>query len=292
VVFTTDTLTEDVHFRSAWLEAPDLGYKAVVQSLSDLAAMGAAPLGFVVALSLPASAPESWVAGFLDGLKEAGGRWDCPLVGGNLSRAPGARTSVTVSMLGTLRPDAGLLRTRVRPGEAVALTGWPGLAYAGLRGLEDGAEAPAAGLAQFRRPSPRLAEACFLRDRLGVRAALDTSDCLAESFDLLCRASGVRLTADAAALPVHPEVREEALRRSENPLAWALYGGEDFELLFTAPAEAAAEAAEEFQSTFGVPLTVVGKVGRGEGLEIKGAPPGRGFNHFPPDVEGSGPDER
>ena len=133
LVFTTDTLTEGVHFRQGWCPADALGFKAVVQSLSDLAAMAARPLALCAALAMPEETPDAWVDGFVQGLRLAAGRWACPLVGGNLSRAADS-LSVTVSLLGTVAPGKALLRSSGRPGDALLLTGWPGLASAAYYG--------------------------------------------------------------------------------------------------------------------------------------------------------------
>jgi thiamine-monophosphate kinase len=277
LVFTTDTLAEGVHFERAWMEGADLGWKAAVQSLSDIAAMGAVPLAFCAALSMPPQTPQAWIDLFLQGLSEAAQVFDCPLSGGNLSRSPADRLSVTVSMLGTVEPAEVVLRTGAKAQDELVLTGWPGLAHTGLQVLLKDPSASGAGPLRLRRPRPCLGEMIFLRQALPVHAALDTSDSLSRSAALLAEASGLHALLDPSALPLHAELAQEA---GEEVLAWALHGGEDFELLMAAPPGAAEAVSAEFLSRFSRPLTVVGHLGPEAGPGGLGFP--GEFSHFAP----------
>jgi len=277
LVFTTDTLAEGVHFERAWMEAFDLGWKAAVQSLSDIAAMGAVPLAFCAALSMPPRTPQAWIDQFLQGLSEAAEAFDCPLSGGNLSRSPADHLSVTVSMLGTVEASEAVLRSGSEAQDELVLTGWPGLAHAGLQVLSKDPRASGAGPMRLRRPRPCLAEMAFLRKALPVHAGLDTSDSLSRSAALLAEASGFHARLDPAALPLHAELAQEA---GEDILAWALHGGEDFELLMAAPPGATEAVSAEFLSRFSRPLTVVGHLDPEAGPEGPGFP--EEFSHFAP----------
>ncbi len=281
LVFTVDTLTEGIHFRREWFSASDLGWKAVVQSLSDLAAMGSRPMAFCAALSMPGGTPSEWVDSFMDGLMGASRRWKCALAGGNLGRSAGECVSVTVAMLGTVGKGRGLLRSGAKAGDAVYLTGWPGLAPAGLADLQRDPFSTGPHVDRFKRPGPCLEEAEFLAANMDVHAAIDTSDGVWRSLALLSEESGVSILARAADLPLHEALLSAAGRCGADPLEWAVFGGEDFELAVSAgPSASAAEAEKDFLRRFGRPLTRVGYCSGGSGLRIEGAPEGRDFQHF------------
>lgn len=217
-VVTVDALVDGVHW-DARLSLEDVGWKAVAVSVSDLAAMGARPAWMVIAVSLPDPAAAGPIAA---GVGAACARWGVALVGGDTTRAPVA--VVTVTMVGRA-VAAPLLRSGARPGDALWATGTPGLAGAGWRL----ADPPTAALAALRRPQPPLEFALGLAAGGLASAAMDLSDGLAADLARLCAASGVgcELDGDAviAALPGVPDA-----------LACALGGGDDYELLFTAPA--------------------------------------------------------
>ncbi len=280
LVFTTDTLSEGVHFKREWLTAGDLGWKAVAQSLSDVAAMGAEPLVFCTALSMPRSLGDAWIDGFTGGLMEAGEKYGCMLAGGNLSRSPSAEISVTVSMLGTVRRGRHLLRSGARKGDLILLTGWPGLAAAGLADLSSNRRASGAHVDRFRRPVPGTGEIAFLMRRLDVHALMDTSDGVFRSLAILAESSGVKASADARRLPLHKSLLEAARRHGANPAAWASYGGEDFDLMLAVPPPIPDRVLDDFACVHGRPLSAIGAFMAGAGAEIRGAPAGRDFEHF------------
>jgi thiamine-monophosphate kinase len=281
LVFTVDTLTEDVHFRIAWTSARQLGARLLVQGLSDVAAMGARPLGAVVALSLPAGKDTDFVDGFLRGLLDAGRTYRCPLAGGNLSRSA-TGVSATAALTGSVSPGRALRRERARAGQSVWVTGTPGAAAAGLAALEKGSDAGWTGplVKRFLEPRPRLDEAAFLRDAAGVEAAIDLSDGVRRCASLLGEESRCALALEAAALPSTPELEKAAGEFGRPVSSYALDGGEDFELLFTAEAGAVERVKERFEMKFGLPLTRVGTVEKGEGLTVHDDPGRDEFQHF------------
>jgi len=215
---TVDTLVEGVHFDDR-LSPEDVGYKAIAVSVSDLAAMGAEPTWALLALSLPRVVDRAWVAAFARGLGAACARWGVALVGGDTTRSPGPRF-VSVTLGG--RCPHPVRRSGGRPGDALYVTGVPGLAAAGYTL----ADPPAAALAALRRPDPPLAFAQEIA-RLGLAAAMmDLSDGLAADLPRLCRASGTGARVDPAALPDHPDLAAAPDRR-----ALTLAGGDDYQLL-------------------------------------------------------------
>lgn len=262
VSFTTDHQIEGVHFHRDWLSPRAVGWRALAAAASDVAAMGGHPLGAVVALAMPASTPVAELRGFAQGLRECGEAIGCPIAGGNLARAPGG-WQITTSVLGTAGP--GWRRSGVQPGDTLYVTGFPGRAHAGLRVLQSGLPSAAYDAARqaFRRPLPRFAAVDPLAATGHVTAAIDCSDSLARSLERLATASGVALRIEARALPSNPVAEAVARALGEDPLDYALHGGESFELLVAAGGPL--DGAE-----CGVPLTRIGSAGPGSGVVLAG----------------------
>lgn len=260
VSFTIDTQIEGVHFHRDWLTPAEIGWRALTAAASDVAAMGAHALGAVVALAIPATTPVADVQAFGEGLRAAGDAMGCPIVGGNLARAPGG-WHVTTSVLGT--KGAGWFRSGVRPGDTLYVTGFPGRAHAGLRVLQSGVPSAAYDAARraFRRPRARFAAVDPLTATGGVHAAIDCSDSLARSLERLAAASGVGMRIEAQAVPSNAVAEAVAEALGEDPLDYALHGGESFELLIAA-------AADLRDVDCGVRLTRIGTAVPGTGLTL------------------------
>ena len=266
---STDSSVEDVHFRRGWLAPREIGYRATVAALSDLAAIGAAPLGLVSALAIP----DDWRGALhelTDGIGEAAERYHTPIVGGNVTR--GAKLSLTITVLGAVaRP---LPRSAVRPGDQLYVTGELGASGEALDALLRGASPRAEHRERFARPTPRIAEARWLATH-GASAAIDVSDGLLAELAHLAAASGVRIELDAARVPVAKDVgRERALR-----------SGEEYELVVAGRSLDTVKFAAEF----GVALTLIGRAsalvgGAAPAVEIVGeggrVASGPGHDHF------------
>ncbi len=237
LLFTTDLLVEDTHFRRATHSAADIGWKALARGLSDSAAMGGEPRFCLVSLALAPWCDAKWVNGFFRGLLRLAGRTGTVLAGGDLSH--GATLACDVVAAGAVPRGAALRRDGARPGDAIYVSGVLGGSALGL--------AAGRGKAWRRhlRPQPRLALGRFLRETVRATAAMDLSDGLSLDLARLATASG--LGAEIAAPPVWRGAT----------LAQALDGGEDYELLFTAPPRTPVPAA--FQ---GIPLTRIGVMRR------------------------------
>ncbi|QGZ60562.1 thiamine-phosphate kinase [Paraburkholderia acidisoli] len=252
---STDMLVEGRHF-FADVDPHALGHKALAVNLSDLAAMGAAPLGFTLACALP-KPREDWLAAFSAGLFELADRYDCELIGGDTTAGP---LNLCLTVFGSVRQDAALRRDAARDGDDIWVSGTPGDARAGLGVLRgewqtSGADA-AADVAHFRRaleyPEPRVALGLALR---GVaRAALDLSDGLAGDLRHILERSRLAAAIDVDALPVSPALAR--LPRAVQ-LQCALAGGDDYELCFTA-ARDQREAVEAAAQQAGVRVTRIG----------------------------------
>ncbi len=257
LLFTTDMLLEDIHFRRTTHSAEDAGHKALARGLSDIAAMGGAPRFCLLSLAVPTWADQAWVDRFYRGLLRLARRTATPLAGGDLARAE--RMACDVIVCGAVPRGRALLRSGAKPGDGIYVSGKLGGSALGL--------AAGKGRAWKRhlRPEPRLALGRFLRERLYATAAMDLSDGLSLDLNRLCAAS--RVSAAIELPPVYPGATVDH----------ALHGGEDYELLFTLPRRSRPPASFE-----GLPLTRIGTIGPppvriwldGEPLQILG------FDHF------------
>ncbi len=241
LVVSTDTSVEDVHFRRRWLTSGEIGYRSAMAALSDLAAMGARPLGMTVVLALP----PAWKADLgplADGIGEAARDVECHVIGGDLSRSEMLHCTFTV-LGASARP---VLRSGAKVGDSVYVTGQLGGPGAALRALSAGTHPAPLARERFARPVARIREGAWIAQH-GANAMIDLSDGLVSDAEHIATASGVRLTIDLDKLPVLQGCAARDAARS----------GEEYELLFTAPADLDASA---FVRTFRLPLTVIGQV--------------------------------
>ena len=246
-VVTTDALVEGVHFDRAFTPLERLGFKAISVNVSDVAAMNARPRFATVALGLPSGLAAEDVDALYRGMRRAAERYGLTLVGGDTTNARSLLLSVTV--IGEAAEEDVALRSGARAGHIVCVTGDVGAAFAGLKLLLDGREklrADAAFVPDFAASQYVLARQLAPVARLdlveafahaGVRpsAMIDVSDGLAAEIHHLCRASGVGARLYEAAFPIDDETRAVAARFGDDAPVYALFGGEDYELLFTMP---------------------------------------------------------
>ena len=229
---STDLSVEDVHFRRSWLTDREIGFKACATALSDLAAVGAEPRAVLVSAAIPAARVDA--EGLMAGIHGAAARAGASVVGGDLSSSPGPLV-VDTTVIGQVgRP---LLRSAARPGDELWVSGALGGAAAAVRVLSSGGM-PAPGLrTAFVDPPDRTGFAMRLAGEFGGRAAIDISDGLLADSAHLAAASGVQVVIVEDAVPIAPLAREELGDRGA--LEAAFGGGDDYELLFTAPPDAA-----------------------------------------------------
>lgn len=260
IVVTTDAIVETVHFFPD--DPPDtLARKALRVNLSDLAAKGAVPAGFVLSLALR-QADDAWLAPFARALGEDARAYVCPLLGGDTDHTPGLVT-ISITAFGRVPVDAMVRRSGGRVGDRLFVTGTIGDATLGLDVRRGGpvvaalADRPAlreALIARYRLPQPRVALAGVLRDH--ASAAMDVSDGLAGDLAKLCAASGASARVEASAVPLSDGSRL-ALARGASTLETLLGGGDDYEILCAVPEGrcaafmAAARAAEVAVSAIG-----------------------------------------
>lgn len=254
LVVSTDACVEGVHFRREWLAPEEVGGRATVAALSDLAAMGAQPVGLLLALGVPAEWSEAMLA-IARGVGDAAAAAGCPIVGGNVTRA--RDLSLTITVLGTASRPLG--RDGVREGDLLFVTGRLGGPRAAVRAWMEGGTPSAEHRARFAAPRPRIAEARWLVDA-GCHAAIDISDGLLADAAHLAQASAVHLDLDLQRLPCVPGVS----------LDEAASGGEEYELLVACGPDAPPDPVA-FEQRFGVPLTAIGVATEGSGIAIRGA---------------------
>ena len=274
LVVTADTLNDGVHFPRGTSPA-DVGWKALAVNLSDLASMGAEPAWCTLSLSLPQSDP-AWIEGFLDGFLDLAGQHGIALVGGDTTRGP---LSIAVTAMGLVEPGRALRRDGARVGDEVWVTGTLGDAAGGLALLDR--EAVPALRARLDRPTPRVAAG---RALVGIATAcVDVSDGLLADLGHVCARSHVAAHIDVDALPASAALRE-AFGEADR-IALQASGGDDYELCFTAPADAGADIGA-VSAQLGLRFTRIGRIVAGEGVhpvDAKSQPwssPRRGYDHF------------
>ena len=258
---SSDMLVEGRHFLST--VAPDrLGHKALAVNLSDLAACGARPLAFSLALALPRAEPD-FLEGFARGLLALADAHECELVGGDTTRGP---LTICITVFGEVADGEALLRSGARPGDELYVSGALGdarLALEVFRGQLSLAEADfETARAAMERPQPRVALGIALR---GIAtSAIDVSDGLLGDLGHILRRSGVGATVDVDAVPAGRALTgQPAARRREYTLA----GGDDYELVFSAPASAA-DAVQRAATRAGVGVTRIGRIEAAAGLRL------------------------
>jgi len=274
--WTVDGLVEERHFRLEWFEPEEVGRRALVASLSDLAATGAEPAGALVSMAGPAAAFERLAEGIYRGLAEAARSAGCPILGGDLARA-GGPLHLVVTALGPVVAGPPWTRAGARPGDRVWVTGRlgaPAAAIALLEAAGDDAERLRAARAhpscrRLVEVAARVREARWLRERAGISAAIDVSDGVSGDVGHMAERSGVRIVLDAESIPVHPAAGSAAGELAEDPLRWALDGGEEWELLVAAPEGELEPRADAFAAEFGVELTPIGEVAEGSGVGLR-----------------------
>ena len=275
LVVTTDTMVSGVHFPPD-TEPADIGHKALAVNLSDLAAMGAEPAWFFLALTLPA-ADTRWVEAFAAGMGALAADAGVILAGGDTTSGP---LSITITALGLVSPGEALLRSTARANDLVVVSGSPGLAAVALHCLQLKLPVDHAAWRAFTRPEPRLTLGRALRRK--ATACIDISDGLAADLGHIASASQLGAEVILDCLP-----RVPAMHTLEREKLWDLQlgGGDDYELCFTLP-PALERELPALAATGGTELTIVGRMTAAAGLRCKRpdgtkfTPSRQGFDHF------------
>ena len=287
-LFTTDTVVEGVHFTRETTPWRDLGWKCISSNVSDIAAMGGLPMYALVTLGLPPETEVSELEQLYEGMMEISNEHGVAIVGGDMVRSP--VVFITIGLTG-IHAGQPMLRSTARPGDQVAVTGYLGGSGGGLRlmlgtghgsNLSDQVSEEAAEYLRVchRRPQPAVADGRIL-SASGVATAMDVSDGLADDLSKLCRSSGLSARIHAGQVPVHPLLKQAY---PDDYLDLALGGGEDYLLLFTAPAEVMALVMPQLsQGAAVVGELLPGEPGRVSVLDVDGSErpaSGAGWDHF------------
>ena len=298
-VLTVDALVEGIHFDRAFVPPDAIGHRALAVNLSDLAAMGAAPRLALLSMALPPSLTLADFDAIAAGFAALAACHRLHVVGGNLTRSPGP-LMIDVTVMGTVKRRQALTRAGARPGDDLYVSGTIGTAAAGLRLLQSsvvGHQSPlirhevATGLTTetddwrlktaYLRPEPRLALGVHLARNRAASACMDLSDGLSDGLQQIADASGVGMIIDADALPIDPWARACFAARGQDPVAEALGGGDDYELLIAVRPRAQRRLAEATRRG-GVALTRIGRCTAERGITLRGAGTAlpHGFTHF------------
>lgn len=273
LLFTTDLLTEGVHFLRAATPARELGRKSLAVNLSDVAAMGGRPVATLLSLSLPVDTADDWAAEFMEGYREISERFGAALVGGDTTRSESGIV-INVTAIGRIETSHIKRRSDARAGDTIFVSGELGASGAGLADLLAGRyDTPLAAI--HRNPQPQVAEGLWLGTRPEVHAMMDLSDGLASDMRHILERSHCGAELDTERIPA----------AAGADLQLAICGGEDYKLLFTADAAAAEQLAADFRDRFGAPLYPIGRITDGTGLiwRQNGRPVEliwQGFSHF------------
>lgn len=291
LVVTTDVLVDGVHFSDRTTSPQDAGWRAVAANLSDLAAMGASPLGITVGLAINGEVAVSWVLDLYQGMSDCLQQYQTPLVGGDICRSPVVNISITA--FGQVSPHRIIKRAAAKLGDAIVVTGMHGASRAGLELLlnpELGQNLPEFErqllIKAHQRPKPRLDVLPMLWQILGESsiqiAGMDSSDGLADAVLQICRASSVGAVLERTKLPLPPA---QQLATPTQIWDWVLYGGEDFELVLCLPSE----PAEALVKQLGGEVTIIGQITSGNEVWLRDSTGNyadqmlklnRGFQHF------------
>ncbi len=298
-LLTTDVLIEDVHFKLDYFTFQQLGWRALAVNLSDIAAMGGSPKYAVFSLGLPEKIRVEAVEEFYQGAKKVGDKFQAAVIGGDTTQSPD-RLFISVTVVGEVEEEKLMRRSGARVGDAVFVTGTLGGAQAGLQLLKSNNNPPLKGgvpsTADLKRgvltdkhltPQPRINEARFLVQNFPIHSMIDISDGLASEINHICKQSDVGALLNAHEIPIDSASQEAADFFKNKPLNYALTGGEDFELLFTASEEVANELQKKFREKFGYKCARIGTIkNQEEGVILKTSDGkqvsilAKGYQHF------------
>jgi thiamine-monophosphate kinase len=250
---TTDFSLEGVHFRREWHPPDAVGHRCLARGLSDIAAMGGTPRAAFLSLALPAELPQEWIDRFIAGLLKLATRFSVRFAGGDTAQSlDGVLADIVV--LGSVPKGKAVLRSGARPGDFIYVTGTLGSAVEALHRLRDGEKLRPKSHPKHFYPEPRLAVGQFLREKKLASAMIDISDGLSTDLGHICEESKTGAVVYADLLPAIA---------GKDGLRFALHGGDEYELLFTAHSKLRVP-----KQIAGVPVTRIGEITRGRQMKL------------------------
>jgi thiamine-monophosphate kinase len=270
LLVTTDFSLENVHFRRDWHPPASTGHRCLARGLSDVAAMGGEPQAAFLSLALPSGLAQRWTDRFLDGFLRLANRFHVPLAGGDIAQSP-AGVLADIMVIGSVPRSRALLRSGAKPGHVIYVTGALGASAAAIQQLRDGKKVRPGQQAAHFFPEPRLPVGRILRSCRLASAAIDLSDGLSTDLSHICEESDAGAVVYAESVPVAKDATLEL----------ALHGGEDYELLFAAPAHTRVPP-----KIAGIRVTRIGEIIFGNRIFLadrqgrRRPMPPRGWEHF------------
>ena len=279
LIYSTDMLLEGVHFLRTAASPEDIGWKSLAVNLSDIAAMGGVPVATFLSIALPKDAQGEWAERFISGYAELSRMFNVPLLGGDTTSSL-RDVAINVGVLGRAPYGKSVRRSGAVAGQSIYVTGNLGSSAGGLQAILKGCEMTpevSSLISSHMKPMPRLSEGQALLETGLVGAMMDVSDGIASDLRHILKASGVGASVDLESLPMADELRSVCLKYGQDAHKLAASGGEDYELLFTAP--------REIENLLDFPVYRIGEIVPGDSLiwmwdgnamdlDIKG------FNHF------------
>ncbi len=239
LLLSTDTLREDIHFRKGYCTFYDMGWKAVAVSISDIAAMGGMPRHLLLSIAVPHKTSVTDLDGMIKGVADITTKYEVSLIGGNISRSTNGVT-IDTTVIGELNKGTGVARSGASVGDMIYITGKVGKSAIGFSLLKSATDIRSISyrtavpfIASHLRPVPRVREGMILGANKLATAMIDISDGLLADLDHICKQSKVGANIYTSLIPL-PDIPRRLKREvARDPLYYALYGGEDYELLFT-----------------------------------------------------------
>ena len=262
-IATIDTLIEDIHFNFKNITWRELGWKSMAVNLSDIAAMGGRPLYALVSLGIPGDTETESVIDLYKGMIDLAKQFEVRIIGGDTVGSP--VTAITLTIIGeVVNEDRILKRSAAKPGDVIAVTGNLGASAAGLAMMQRKLTFDKKNEATLRealfKPTPRINEGQVLAKN-AVKAAIDVSDGLLGDLEKICFASGIGAKLYSDRIPIHPAVVKSF---GNEAIKLALTGGEDYELIFTAPQK----IVNVIKRELACPVTVIGEIIKSKGVEV------------------------
>ena len=279
LLLSCDASLEDVHFKRHWGQPEDIGWKAAVSALSDIAAMGGTVTAALVTLALPTDLPVAYVTALYQGLSDAVESTGAAIIGGDTTTSQSGIV-LDLTVIGEVMSRA-VLRSGAQPGDVIGVTGLVGIRGAGLYALLNDLDAPDF-VREYLHPIPRLAAGQWLQAQPAVHAMMDISDGLLPDLRHIAVASHVDIDVLSEAFPESASLDAFWHQVGQDPCAQRLRSGEEYELVVAVSAAEAPELAVQFERHLGLPLAIVGQCSAGTGVvRVDGAlPAATGFEHF------------
>lgn len=270
LVITTDVLVENVHFGDRTTPPFSVGWRAATANLSDLAAMGATPLGITVGLSLPRKTEVNWVTELYRGMKECLDKYNTPILGGDVCRSQIVTLSITA--IGQVKPNRVIKRNTAKPDDVIVMTGFHGLSKAGLElllnpelGINLDVQSKQKLILAHQQPNPRL-DVIKILDQINknneIITGMDSSDGLADAIIQICQSSGVGAQIQQDNLNCAAEIIK--FTSPQETLEWTLFGGEDFELILSMPLDLANLLIKNFKNQ----AQIIGKITQNKAIKL------------------------